>query len=75
MTLADNWQEAAEKIGFSEALEPHQNLTQAQYESLHDTGKAAGLIDPEDGFLIESVGSSSNANYSDEGIEYYRYLC
>jgi len=74
MTLADNWQEAAAKIGFMEALKPQQNLSQAQYESLHDTGNAAGLIDPEDGFLIESVGSSANPNFSDEGIEYYRFL-
>ncbi|MFP6829895.1 MAG: hydroxymethylglutaryl-CoA synthase [Gammaproteobacteria bacterium] len=74
MKLADNWQEAAAKIGFMAALEPHQNLTQAQYESLHDTGDAAGLNAPGDGFLIESVGSSSNPNFSDEGIEYYRYL-
>ena len=74
MTLADNWQEAASRIGFMAALEPYQNLTQAQYESLHDTGDAVGLIDPGMGFLIESVGSSSNPNFSDEGIEYYRYL-
>lgn len=74
MTLADNWQDAAAKIGFMEALEPYQNLTQAQYESLHDTGTASGLISPKDGFLIESVGSSANPNFSDEGIEYYRYL-
>jgi hydroxymethylglutaryl-CoA synthase len=74
MTLADNWQEAASRIGFMAALEPYQNLTQAQYESLHDTGDAVGLIDPGMGFLIESVGSSSNPNFSDEGIEYYHYL-
>ena len=35
---------------------------------------ARNLTDSEDGFLIESVGSSSNPNFSDEGIEYYRYL-
>ncbi len=74
MTLAANWQEAASLIGFMAALEPYQNLTQAQYESLHDTGDAVGLIDPDYGFLIESVGSSANPNFSDEGIEYYRYL-
>jgi hydroxymethylglutaryl-CoA synthase len=74
MTLADNWPKAAAKIGFMEALEPQQNLTKAQYESLHDTGNATGLAHPEEGFLIESVGSSANPNFSDEGIEYYRYL-
>ncbi len=73
MTLADNWKAAALKIGFSAALEPYQNLTQTQYEGLHDTGDAPELVVPEDGFLIESVGSSSNPNFSDEGIEYYRY--
>jgi len=74
MTLADKWQDAASKIGFKAALEPYQNLTQTQYENLHDTGEAAGLIAPADGFLISSVGSSANPNFSDEGIEYYRYL-
>ena len=74
MTLADKWQDAASRIGFMAALEPYQNLTRTQYESLHDTGEAAGLIAPANGFLIASVGSSANPNFSDEGIEYYRYL-
>jgi len=74
MTLAPNWQNAAAKIGFLAALEPHQNLTKAQYESLHDTGNAEGLATPEDGFLIDSVGSSENPKFSDEGVEYYRFL-
>jgi hydroxymethylglutaryl-CoA synthase len=74
MTLASNWQEAAAKIGFMDALEPYQNLTKSQYESLHDTGNAEGLVNPEDGFLIESVGSSENLKFSDEGIEYYRFI-
>jgi hydroxymethylglutaryl-CoA synthase len=74
MTVMDEWADAAARIGFEAALEPHQNLTQAQYESLHDTGNAEGLHGPEKGFVIESIGSSSNARFSDEGIEYYRYL-
>ena len=74
MTIATNWRAAAAKIGFLRALEPQQNLTKSQYENLHDTGTATGLIKPEDGFLIESVGSSKNPNFSDEGVEYYRYL-
>ena len=59
---------------FQDALEPYQTLTQAQYESLHDTGNAEGLTDAADGFLIESVGASSNPSFSDEGIEYYRFV-
>ena len=74
MKLAKNWRVAARKIGFTEALEPQQNLTQAQYEILHDTGDAPGLGDPADGFVVESVGASSDPKFSDEGIEYYRYL-
>jgi hydroxymethylglutaryl-CoA synthase len=74
MTVAPTWRAAAAKIGFDAALEPHQDLTQTQYENLHDTGSARGLMEPEDGFVIQSIGSSANPNFSDEGIEYYRLL-
>ena len=74
MTITPTWREAASRIGFEAALEPHQDLTQAQYESLHDTGTAQGLIEPDDGFVIQSIGSSANPNFSDEGIEYYRFV-
>jgi len=74
MVLADGWREAALRIGFEDDLAPSQNLTQAQYESLHDTGTAPGLDAPGDGFVIDSVGSSSNPSFADEGIEYYRFV-
>jgi hydroxymethylglutaryl-CoA synthase len=74
MTVTKNWREAAGKIRFEEALEPHQDLTQAQYETLHDTGTAQGLHEPDDGFVIQSIGSSANPNFSDEGVEYYRFV-
>ena len=74
MTVAAGWRDAAAKIGFEAALEAHQDLTQAQYETLHDTGTAQGLRDPENGFVIQSIGSSANPNFSDEGIEYYRFV-
>ncbi|HEY5623347.1 MAG TPA: hydroxymethylglutaryl-CoA synthase [Gammaproteobacteria bacterium] len=74
MTLAGNWRVAACKIGFADALEPQQDLTRAQYEALHDTGDAPGLGAPGYGFVIDSVGENANPSFSDEGIEYYRYL-
>ena len=74
MTVAPTWRAAAGKIGFEAALEPYQDLTQTQYESLHDTGSARGLTEPEDGFVIQSIGSSANPNFSDEGVEYYRFV-
>jgi hydroxymethylglutaryl-CoA synthase len=74
MTVTPHWRAAAAKIRFQAALEPYQDLTQAQYVTLHDTGTARGLTDPEEGFVIQSVGSSSNPKFSDEGIEYYRFV-
>ena len=37
-------------------------------------GEADDLISPEDGFVIDSVGKSANPSFSDEGIEYYRFV-
>ncbi|HSG65807.1 MAG TPA: hydroxymethylglutaryl-CoA synthase [Gammaproteobacteria bacterium] len=74
MTVAAGWRNAAAKIGFRAALEPHQTLTRTQYESLHDRGQAAGLVAPTTGFVVDSVGSSATPGINDEGIEYYRFL-
>jgi hydroxymethylglutaryl-CoA synthase len=74
MTVVEGWEQAASKIGFAAALESVQNLDRAQYESLHDSGTAKQLIDPDDGFVIETVGRNNNPQLSDEGIEYYRFL-
>jgi hydroxymethylglutaryl-CoA synthase len=74
MTVAPGWDRAAAKIGFQADLDPYQDLTQTQYENLHDTGNARDLEAPADGFVIQSVGSSANPNFSDEGIEYYRLV-
>ena len=74
MTVPVGWRDAASKIGFEAALEGHQDLTQQQYQTLHDTGTAQGLRDPEEGFVIQSIGSSANSKFSDEGIEYYRFV-
>jgi hydroxymethylglutaryl-CoA synthase len=74
ITVVPGWERAAAKIGFEAALDPYQDLTQTQYENLHDTGTALGLTDPDEGFVIQSIGSSANTNFSDEGIEYYRFL-
>jgi hydroxymethylglutaryl-CoA synthase len=74
MTVKPGWREAAAKIGFASDLKAHQDLTRQQYETLHDTGTAQGLHDPDEGFVIQSIGSSANPKFSDEGIEYYRFV-
>jgi len=74
MRLAPTWKEAAARIGFATALYPQQDLTRQQYENLHDNGDANDLVEPETGFVVESVGSSAHPGINDEGIEYYRFL-
>ena len=74
MRLTRTWQDAAARIGFATALQPQQNLTREQYEQLHDSGRASGLIAPDTGFVIDSVGASAQPGINDEGIEYYRFL-
>ena len=71
---AASWRDAASRIGFRAALQPQQTLSRKQYENLHDSGQAAGLSAPHDGFVIESVGTSQSPGINDEGIEYYRFL-
>ncbi len=74
MRVVEGWEEAAAKIGFTQALEGAQNLSREQYEALHDSGTAEGLDDPDQGFVIDAIGTNTNPKLSDEGIEYYRYL-
>jgi hydroxymethylglutaryl-CoA synthase len=71
MRAVRGWEEAASRIRFRRALVDYQDLSRDQYESLHDTGDASGLSGPTEGFVIETVGTSSTAGFSDEGIEYY----
>ncbi len=74
MTVCDGWEEAAARIGFGAALSGYQDLNRAQYEALHDTGQADGLDAPSSGFIVDAIGNNANPNFSDEGIEYYRFV-
>ena len=74
MQVVEGWEAAARKIGFESALDAAQNLTRSQYETLHDSGTAEGLLEPGNGFVIDTVGTSTNPELSDEGIEYYRFV-
>jgi hydroxymethylglutaryl-CoA synthase len=73
--IAPGWTEAARRIGFAAALERSVDLSQEQYESLHDTRRAAGLPSlPGDRFRIARVGDRYEAGFQDLGIEYYEYV-
>lgn len=74
MRAAQGWRDAAARIGFSAALSPVINLDQEQYLALHRTGTAAVPVNARNEFVIERVGRLSGAGFTDEGIEYYRYV-
>jgi hydroxymethylglutaryl-CoA synthase len=72
--VAPEWEDAAKRIGFGTALESAIDLTQAQYESLHDTGSAQGLPPlPGGRFRVARVGSRYEPSFQDLGIDYYEY--
>jgi hydroxymethylglutaryl-CoA synthase len=74
MKVAENWQEAAARIGFSDALDPHQDLESDQYYALHETGTTSNLDwFGEEAFMIDRVGCRTTAPVANDGIEYYRF--
>ncbi|MEM6291674.1 MAG: hydroxymethylglutaryl-CoA synthase [Myxococcota bacterium] len=71
-TVVPGWTEAAGKLGFAGALEGAVDLTQAQYEALHDGAPVEGL--PEDpGFQIARVGDQYEDRFQDLGVDYYDF--
>jgi hydroxymethylglutaryl-CoA synthase len=75
MQVVDGWETAASKIQMARALEPAQNLTREQYQDLHDTGYCEGLVaTPSREFVVNAIGSSVHPGYTDQGVEYYRYV-
>jgi len=72
LRVADDWQEAARRIRFSEALDSPCDLRQDQYEALHAGLPVEGLPQPT-GFSIERIGTRTDAAFQDEGVEYYTY--
>jgi hydroxymethylglutaryl-CoA synthase len=72
--VVDGWQDAARRIRFDDAMQVAVDLTQAQYEALHDGRSVHGLdCDLKNEFVIERVGQLDERHFQDVGIEYYRY--
>lgn len=70
----NGWQEAAARIAFSAALESPIDLSQKEYEAIHD-GREVGLnYEPRGEFKISRVGSSYEPAFQDLGVEYYDYV-
>ena len=75
ITVSKQWRSATESIRFAEGMEFSIDLTQHQYECLHD-GRRVGGLDyvARDEFIIEKVGRTDQRHFKDLGIEYYRYV-
>ncbi|RLA32363.1 MAG: hydroxymethylglutaryl-CoA synthase [Gammaproteobacteria bacterium] len=75
ITVSDDWRAATESIRFAEAMDFSIDLTQQQYECLHDGQRVSGLdYVARDEFIIEKVGRTDQRHFKDLGIEYYRYV-
>ncbi len=73
--VVDGWREPAARIGFAEALADPVDLSQAQYEALHDGRPDPCLSDlPRSGFVIDRVGRATSPAFQDIGVEYYRWV-
>jgi hydroxymethylglutaryl-CoA synthase len=75
LVIADDWRDATARIKFAESMEFAVDLSARQYENLHDGRRVANLdYLPKDEFIIEKVGRTDQRQFSDMGIEYYRYV-
>ena len=73
--IAEAWREATSKIGFADAMRLAVDLDFDQYKALHDGHIPKGLdYVPRNEFVIDRVGHSTDRQFSDLGIEYYRYV-
>ena len=73
--MADSWREATAAIGFGDVMKYAIDLNFEQYEALHEGRHARGLdYLPVKEFVIDRVGQIDERQFSDLGIEYYRYV-
>ena len=75
LVVSDQWRTATKSIGFARSMEFSIDLTQQQYECLHDGRRVSGLdYVARDEFVIDKVGRTDQRHFKDLGIEYYRYV-
>ncbi len=74
MTAVPGWREAASKIRFEQALSSSRDLSQQEYETLHDGTAEKEAFIPADEFAILRVGDTYEASFQDLGVEYYGYV-
>lgn len=75
MRVAPEWQAAAGRIGFDKALVSALDVNTDEYLALHSGQAPASLTrEARAEFVIDSVGARSEADFSDVGIAYHRFV-
>ena len=75
LVVCDDWREATSRIRFGKAMEFAIDLDEQQYADLHDGRRVQGLdYIAKDEFLIDRVGQQEQRQFTDLGIEYYRFV-
>ena len=73
--VSDEWREATRLISFANAMDFAIDLKQDQYYDLHDGRRPKGLdYVPRSEFVIDYIGKSEQRQFTDLGIEFYRYV-
>ena len=73
--LVNGWEKAAKRINLRGAMADVINLTHEQYLALRSNGTTAlPEFTPRDEFIVDRVGSLSEPDFQDTGIEYYRFI-
>lgn len=73
LQLSPRWQQAAAKIGFRAALSSASDLSQAEYEALHDQGIEPAACRQHNGFRIERWGDAYSDEFQDLAVPYYQF--
>jgi len=71
VTVQPGWQDVAQNMALTSALEPVIDLTQPQYNTLHHQPNGAALPPMPQPFEITKIGNTHTSHFQDAGVEYY----
>lgn len=74
VTVMPGWEEAVGRIDIASAMAGAIDLNQEQYAAMRQGLYPALEFKPRDEFIVERIGTASDASFQDKGIEYYRYI-
>lgn len=75
LRIVPGWETAAARMAVEEAMQGAVNLTQQQYEALHDGYPLQPLDYPRGNeFVITRIGGIHEADFQDLGVDYYEFI-